>query len=396
MSTLEGPGAAFRSHPRAADLVLALMVFLLALVIRPDGPTPIGAETPVSILLLGSSCCALVFRRQFPLPVWAVTTVIAVAGVVVADGPSAVVLPTFVGVYTVASHRDRWLGIGAALGSALAMIGALVVTESSALSSPTTYAVLAWGGMAAAIGVAVRSQRAVVAAAELRARQAEDSRDEQARRAVTEERLRIARELHDVVAHHVSVINVQAGVARHLLSQDPEQAAEALRAIRESSQLVLTEMSTMLGLLRNPDEASATAPVPGMAGVDALIDSVRRSGMKVTLRTTGTPESLPPLADLTVYRLIQEALTNARKHGTGVADVSLDYRDSQIVLDVDNPVAAEATEPGAGHGLIGMKERVAAAGGRLAITTESGIHRLHVELPVPAIDTPPSAQVVGR
>jgi signal transduction histidine kinase len=263
------------------------------------------------------------------------------------------------------------------------MIGALVVAQPEALKSPTTYAVLAWGAMATAVGIAVSSQRAVVAAAEERAARAEASRDEEARRAVTEERLRIARELHDVVAHHISVINVQAGVARHLLDDNPEMAGEALGHIRESSQVVLSELSTILGLLRSPHDDPTTAPAPGLDQLDALIDSVRRSGVTVTVRSTGQRPELAPVVDLTAYRLTQEALTNARKYGTGVIDLDLVYDTDQLIIDVRNRIAAGVDATRTGHGLIGMRERVAAVGGQLDTGAHSdGSYSVHAVLPI--------------
>jgi signal transduction histidine kinase len=372
-----------RSHPLAADAILAAAVFVVAITVRPEGPGFMEPVTAATISLLALSCASLVLRRQFPLPVWGFTTLIGVAGVIIAAGPSAVVLPAFVGVYTVATQRSRSNAIVAALVTVLAMVVALVIAQPEALQSPTTYAVLAWGGMATAIGIAVRSQRAIVAAAEERALRAEASRDDEARRAVTEERLRIARELHDVVAHHISVINVQAGVARHLLDENPTMAGEALGHIRESSQVVLSELSTILGLLRNPGDDTTTAPAPGLDQLDALIDSVRRSGVTVTVRSTGPRPELAPVVDLTAYRLTQEALTNARKHGTGVIDVELAYDTDQLILDVRNRIAAGVDATRTGHGLIGMQERVTAVGGQLDTGARAdGTYTVHAVLPI--------------
>jgi signal transduction histidine kinase len=372
-----------RSHPVASDAILAAVVFVIAITVRPEGPGFMQPDTTAAISLLALSCAALVLRRRYPLPVWGITTLLGMTGVIVAGGPSAVVLPAFVGVYTVATQRSRWTAIGAASITVLVMVGALVVAQPEALKSPTTYAVLAWGGMATAVGIAVRSQRAIVAAAEERAARAEASRDEEARRAVTEERLRIARELHDVVAHHISVINVQAGVARHLLDENPAMAGEALGHIRESSQVVLSELSTILGLLRRTGDDATTAPAPGLDQLDALIDSVRRSGVTVTVRSTGSRSELAPVVDLTAYRVTQEALTNARKYGTGVIDVELTHGADQFIVDVRNSVAAGVDATPAGHGLIGMQERIAAVGGQLvAGERPDGTYSVHAVLPI--------------
>jgi signal transduction histidine kinase len=215
------------------------------------------------------------------------------------------------------------------------------------------------------VGVAVRSQRAAVEAAEARARQAEATREEEAERRVTDERLRIARELHDVVAHHISVVNVQAGVARHLLESQPEQARNALSLVREASRTVLSEMSTVLGLLRTGEDETPMAPAPGLEGAGTLVDSMRRAGLEVAERVEGEPYALPEIANLTAFRVVQESLTNALKHGTGTAELKLEYSPTAVVIEIRNPVRDVVTPSTAGgHGLVGMRERVTSLGGR--------------------------------
>lgn len=370
----------FRVHPRAADGLLAAGVFALALVVGPDGPARLHTITGAEVALLVLSCLALVVRRQYPIPVWLFTAFVGFVGLLVVQGPSSVVLPVFIGVYTVATHCSRRVAVIAAVVTAAALILALAIGNSDALTAPSTYAVIAWGGMAAAVGIAARSQRAVVAAAQERALQAEHSRDEQARQAVTQERLRIARELHDVVAHHIAAINVQAGVAQHLLRDDPGAAAEALGHVRDSGRLVLSEMTTILGLLRSPDERLATASAGGVEQLDALIDSARRGGVQVTFRCAGEVPTLAPLLDLTVYRVIQEALTNAGKHGAGRVDLEVNYRDEEILIVASNPLSGTPTA-GSGLGLIGMRERVAAVGGSLVAGPDGGTFAVRVALP---------------
>jgi signal transduction histidine kinase len=233
------------------------------------------------------------------------------------------------------------------------------------------------------VGVAVRSQRAAVEAAEARARQAEATREEEAERRVTDERLRIARELHDVVAHHISVVNVQAGVARHLLESQPEQARNALTLVREASRTVLSEMSTVLGLLRTGEDETPMAPAPGLDGAGALVESMRRAGLEVVERTEGEPYGLPEIADLTAFRVVQESLTNALKHGTGTAQLVRDYSATAVVLEIRNPVRGAAPPSvGGGHGLVGMRERVTAMGGRFTAGPEpDGWFTVRAEIP---------------
>jgi signal transduction histidine kinase len=206
---------------------------------------------------------------------------------------------------------------------------------------------------------------------------------------VAEERLRIARELHDVVAHHIAVITVQSGVASHLLDSQPAAAREALGHVRRSSQVVLAEMATIVGLLRESDGAEPREPAPRFAQVGGLVESMRGAGMTVSLRFTGAPRDLAPVVDLTAYRLVQEALTNAAKYGIGTAEVSIVYLSTSVSLTVSNPVSDVAARVGdrEGHGIVGMRERVVAAGGHLDIDRTSGGHFVvRAELPVDVAD----------
>lgn len=368
-----------RGHPRASDVGFAVLVAIPSMLIPADAPTGIAAATPLSTLLVLTACAALVLRRHRPVAVWVVTLVVAVVAVAVQAGPTGALFPALVALYTVALLRPRRDAVLAGVVTVVAVITALGVFDD--WRSPTTYIVLAWVGLAVSAGFAVGSQRAIVAAAEERAQRAEASREEEAQRRVTEERLRIARELHDVVAHHISVVNVQSGVALHLLDEQPEQARAALGHVREASREVLAEMSSLLGVLRTTDDGAETAPAPGLCELDSLVESMRRTGLQVTVREEGSRPSLAPIADLTAYRVVQEALTNAHKHGAGSADLHIVDADPTVVIEVTNPVAGGAVE-GSGLGLVGMRERVLASGGHLEAGPDgAGAFRVHVELP---------------
>jgi len=237
--------------------------------------------------------------------------------------------------------------------------------------------------MAAAVGEAVRGRRAALAAVEERAVRAERTREEEARRRVAEERLHIARELHDVVAHHIAVINVQAGVAGHLITSQPEAAAEALGHVRRSSRAVLDELSGLLGVLRRPEESDTpTEPAPGMAQLDDLVESFRASGLDLRSTLTGEVHDLPATVDLVAYRVVQEALTNAHRHGTSTARLSVAYTPSEIILEVTNAVAAQPHAGGSGLGLVGMRERAGAVGGTIKAGIEAD-ERFHVRATLP-------------
>jgi signal transduction histidine kinase len=185
------------------------------------------------------------------------------------------------------------------------------------------------------------------------------------------------------VAHHISVINVQAGVARHLMDSSPDQARTALGLVREASKTVLSEMSSVVGLLRTQEEDEPTEPAPGLARLEALVESARSAGLQLRWTSTGQPYELPSINDLTAYRVVQESLTNAVKYGSGTADLVIDHGPTAVRIDVRNPVGATPpASAGGGHGLIGMRERVEAVRGFLVTgPTADGTFTVHAEIP---------------
>ena len=227
-------------------------------------------------------------------------------------------------------------------------------------------------------------------AIEERARRAEYTREEEAQRRVIEERLRIARELHDVVAHHIAVIHVQAGVVGHLMTEQPEAAQQALGHVRHASRTVLDDLGGLLDVLRQPDDpVTPTDPTPGLDRLGSLVDSFAASGLQVDWQLTGTPQALPSAVDLVAYRLVQEGLTNAHKHGTGSATLGVCFEPDNVAINIVNPSAAEPApegeRPGTGHGLVGMRERARAVGGSVrAVAHSDGTWRVTALLPVAA------------
>nr|BFE59309.1 hypothetical protein GCM10020063_038350 [Dactylosporangium thailandense] len=198
------------------------------------------------------------------------------------------------------------------------------------------------------------------------------------RRQVREERVRIARDLRDVVANHITLVNAQAGVAHHLLRTDPDRAYQALAGIRDTSRATV-------GLLRADDEPDNRQPAPGFAELDALLDGFRQAGLDVRVTRSGVPRPLTGTADLAAYRIAQEALTNARKHGSGGAvDLDLTYSTDTLDITLANPARPGVQGPGTGHGLIGMRERAASAGGRFSAAMTAGRFVLHLSLPLAA------------
>jgi signal transduction histidine kinase len=217
-----------------------------------------------------------------------------------------------------------------------------------------------------------------------RAARAEQEREERANAAVTEERARIARELHDVVGHSVSVMTVQASAARRLLKPHQEKEREALLVVEQTGREALAEMRKMVGVLRRPEEAPALAPQPSLEHLDKLIEHTREAGLPVELRVEGTPEPLPASVDLTAYRLVQEGLTNAIKHARAEhAEVLVRYGDGHVELSVTDDGTGDGGGESGGQGLVGMRERISVYGGELeAGPLAGGGFRLRARIPV--------------
>ncbi|MER7460785.1 sensor histidine kinase [Micromonospora sp. NPDC126480] len=358
---------AARAHPTTVDALLAALLFVVSLLpVDPPGGPPRDPLTPGAVLLALVGCAALVLRRRYPLPVLALTTVAAAASLLVEQARGPFVLTVALAAYTVATRTDRRTAAAAGTGSALTLGAAAVATLGVSWADPAVVVLLLWFGVAVAAGDAVRSRRAYVAVLEERARRAEQTREEEARRRVAEERLRIARELHDVVAHHIALINVQAGVAGHVLRDRPDAAEEALGHVRSASRSVLDELSTLLGVLRRDEETdSSIEPAPSLNRLEALVEGFA-TGQPVRWSLTGQPRPLPAAVDVAAYRIIQESLTNAHKHAPRAAvAVRLRYDADGVTVEVSDDGAGVApTGPGGGGlGLLGMRERAEAVGG---------------------------------
>ncbi len=368
------------AHPLVVDALLAALVAAFALGV--PGPEPARrilapVDTPTTVLCIAGAL-TLVVRRRFPWPVWAGTTIFGIIGAALVAGPSRALVPAIIAVYTLAVLVPARPAIAAAVLTPLVPIAIILVVGSVGPLEAFAFGLGPWSALAAVTGIAVRSQRAVIAAAHERVRLAEETREEEARRRVSEERLRIARDLHDVVAHHIAVINVQAGVASHLMRSDPEQAAIALGHVREAGRVVLEEIPGLLGLLRADEPGAyaadgqpgaATAPAPRLADLPRLVEEARRSGLQVTTQRSGTPLEFGPGAELTAYRIVQEALTNAARHGAGAALLTESYDARGCTIEVRNRMSDSGigARVSGQHGLTGMRERASSTGGTLTL-----------------------------
>ncbi|WP_443069015.1 sensor histidine kinase [Streptomyces sp. NBC_01278] len=403
MTTDLGPFAPtrhwMRAHPLATDAVLALGA-LVSMVVGSfadphgaHGPT-FGTRTPepFSLLLMVLGAAALVFRRRRTRTVLAVTIGLCLLELTTGEPRAPVAMSTVIALYTLASRTDRPTTWRIAVLTMAGLTGVAMLAGPLPWYAQENIGIFAWTGMAAAAGDAVRSRRAFVDAIRERAERAERTREEEARRRVAEERLRIARDLHDVVAHHIALVNVQAGVAAHVMDKRPDQAKEALAHVRDASRSALNELRATVGLLRQSGDPEApTEPAPGLAVLDELVDTFRHAGLpvKVMVELGRERDPLPAAVDLAAYRVIQEALTNVRKHAgpevrTEVSVVRVGTSVEVTVLD-DGGTAEVAEDDGAGggHGLLGMRERATALGGSCFTGPRfGGGYRVHAVLPV--------------
>ncbi|MFD9813861.1 sensor histidine kinase [Streptomyces sp. NPDC059080] len=387
----------FRRHPTGVDTFWAvlLLAFNGLWVLSLEGTATIVA-IPVTLGL----CAVIALRRKWPEWMLLLTVLIGLFQLIfhVSFNPGDFAM--LVIVYTVASGTTRWASRFALTGACLApSLFLMRFGEPTPQRSPWATAfvavlltvpfVLAW-----VLGDSVRTRRAYWAQLQEKADRLEKEREAQARIAVAAERARIARELHDVVAHNVSVMVVQADGAAYVLDSAPDQTRQALETISGTGRQALAEMRRLLGVLRTGEqpESGEYVPQPGVEQLTDLIDQVRGAGLPVDFRVDGTPRPLPSGVALTAYRIVQEALTNTRKHGgpdVG-ATVRLTYGDAELELLIEDDgrgaqreLYEEGGADGLGHGLIGMRERVGMVGGSLeAGPCDGGGFRIDAVLPL--------------
>lgn len=365
-----------RAHPLALDGAIAALVLLCMVAgsfADPNGEhgPEFGTRTPEprSVVLMVVVAGALVFRRRNPMAVLLFTGAVSVLELVAGDPAAPVAMGAVVALYTVASRTDRPTTWRVGLLTMTVLTCAAMFFGSTPWYTQENLGLFAWTGMAAAAGDAVRSRRDFIDAIRERAERAERTREEEARRRVAEERLRIARDLHDVVAHHIALVNVQAGVAAHVMDKRPDQAKEALAHVREASRSALNELRATVGLLRQSGDPEApTEPAPGLDVLEDLVITFRQAGLPVEVARCDDGVRLPAAVDLAAYRIIQESLTNVQKHAgpDAKAEVSVIRVGPTLEVTVlDNGAGAHGPKDGGGHGLLGMRERVGALGGSL-------------------------------
>jgi signal transduction histidine kinase len=354
-----------------AGTLLAVMVGELALKAPAPGES---AATPLAYLWAVLVTAPIAVHRYWPVP----SVLVAATGIIGYAAGHFTAFPgyaAFALVFVVSLHCGRGRGVlafaalTAAIGVAVGIQPPAVVTPSTWVSS-ALFLLVAW-----LAGDNLRVRQARWAALQAHAGRLEREREERARQAVTEERLRIARELHDVVAHAMSVVAVQAGVANHVIDRRPDLAKQAIGTVETSTRAALVEMRRLLGVLRQPDEtAGALSPSPGLDDVPRLVTQLGEVGLKVRVQTDGDPQGVPGGVDLSAFRIVQEGLTNVLRHGGPVAEVTLGYRPGVVTVEIRDGgrTGPPQRPPGAGHGLIGMRERVAVFGGSLTAGPRPG------------------------
>ncbi|MCW2899034.1 MAG: two-component sensor histidine kinase [Streptosporangiaceae bacterium] len=376
-ASADGPEARGRSA-LLTDVAIATALTAFAqldLRLNLDNSTPFGPHWAVVVCTLVATG-ALAFRRRAPL-----ATVLASAAAVAGPQMFTVLtttlwgdfVPMLVAAYSVARHADRQRAAAGVLVVATAFVVLMVRVPSVGTTGNIPFAFVPLA-VVTLVGRGLRRRHRSHAALSLHASRLAEDQAAWGRDAIAAERARIARELHDVVAHCVSVMVIQAGAAEDLLDRDPEAARQPLRAVQATGQEAVAELGHMLGLLRGGAAApEALAPQPGVAQLPELAAQVRHAGLTVDYDVQGTPRDLPPGVDVALYRLTQEALTNVLKHARGArASVVLRHAEGAVELSIHDDGRGAATGVGLGHGLIGMRERVALYGGTLSAGPREG------------------------
>jgi signal transduction histidine kinase len=390
-----------RGHPLVVDGLLAFAVLTLGLTTAGARQASVVAA-PVFALAMA---VPVALRRRFPVGAFAAVVIVGGLQVLTRPRPLGSDVAVIAALYTVAAYRPRSISVPALI---VCLVGSLVAILSWAPSNVVD-STWAFCGVAAVfagpallawlLGDSMQWRRGYYRGLEERAARLERERDAQSQIAVAAERARIARELHDVVAHHVSVMVVQADGAAFALKAAPDQAQTALTAISRTGRQALTEMRRLLGVLRSADDDNAELePQPGVEQLAKLLEQARATGLPVSFAVEGVPRQLPTGAALATYRIVQESLTNARKHGgpTVTAAVTLRFCEEQLAIKVTDDgrrTGAAIRGDGQGHGLIGMRERVEIYGGSVSAGPWPGGWRVVATLPLPAESAEPAESV---
>ncbi|MGW1212473.1 sensor histidine kinase [Streptomyces sp. NPDC002499] len=384
MTTFDRVSARLRAlPPGAVDLLVVAVVGMFTGSDAAVNEPPYRQADRFTWLLLAISLVALVWRRRWPVPVAVVTGAACAGWALYGHIGELLNLPVIVALYTVAVQGDRrrtlWTGLVASLTS-----GVVALRVGKDVVNPQGLPVLEmlWPLVPLLLGEVVRTRRQLLTEYAARAARTEADREREAMRRVGEERVRMARELHDVVAHTVTAMTVQAGVALDAFDVRPEVARRAMRHVREAGKEAVRELRATVTVLREPED-EPVEPAPGIGQLPSLVDRFAGGGVEITLRQEGTPEGLSPVVGLTAYRIVQEGLTNIVKHsGARHAAVSVVRRDGLLAVEVVDDGPLSGAPAAGGFGLVGMRERATAAGGTIDYgPLPAGGFRVRAELP---------------
>ena len=360
-------------------------------ILGSGGLGPVSADSPLGVLTLVVMPAPLMFvRRRWPLAVVLLTWAGYVAAVLLGLPSLAPGIALTIALHALAFRRRRSLVFAVAAVAAGSIVVLAFATTGWATLDPRVFQIGAAVAVAATLGDSARSRHAYLLQVEERARNAEQAREAEARRRVSEERLRIARDLHDTVAHQISVINLHAGAAAGQLAHQPEQARASLAAIREAARGALFEIGGLLRFLRDGEQAETGAAPHGLEVLDDLVARMRAAGLDVDVDARGDLTRVTGTTGHVAYRVVQEGLTNAHKHGDGrQARLDVAVEAAVLRIGIENPVPAgpaaarsDAAAAGSGLGLVGLRERVAAVHGTVSVEDDGARHRLDVELPL--------------
>jgi signal transduction histidine kinase len=366
------------------DGLLALTISV-AMVLITAQINPSNAERQPDLfcyLLVAGAGATIALWRRAPIVGLGIVTVLLWLYSLREYAGGPVYLTFFILVYAVAVTNERRRSLAVSAGALGVLLTSHLITFGS---EPGAWPLLSIGWTAAAWfwGDGLRTRRAYLAGLEERARYLEETREEEARRRVVDERLRIARDLHDVIAHSIASINVQAGSAIHVMDRRPEQARESLLAIKTASGEALAELRSTIGIMREDGGGAPRAPTPSLSRLDPLLEAAARSGLPVEIGVTGEPRPLPSAVDVAAYRIVQESLTNVVRHAHArEATVTVDYRSEFVELEVIDDGRNGAGGGAPGHGIAGMRERAEAVGGQVQAGPRfSGGFRVWARLP---------------
>lgn len=373
-----------RAETRRFDIAFAAVTAVVGSLLAIAAPDVHDTGWPEVAAGVGAFVM-LTLRRHHTILLLSIAMTWAAVHMAVWDRPTAMLFASLALLATAAVRMERWRAIVLGTAVAAGLYGVVLVANDTPPGDARAMIGIAWAAGAVGIADATRSWRRYTQTAEAQVKSAVEAAEARAQRRVSEERLVMARELHDLLAHNLSVMNVQTGAALHLLRSDPDRAEASLTAARDAGRSVLDELREVLVVLRNAgDEAAPVSSLPSADDIGVLVDAMRASGLRMAWHRSGVPRRLTPAASLSAYRIVQEGLTNAAKHGDGGADLTTAWSDGGLTIRIENQAGDSHDPAGAGLGLVGMRERTTANGGTL--TAASHGERFVVDVWLPGAD----------